>query len=152
MDPYLNSFRDIEQVYYLNKKGREKVGAEKVVTRNVQCKHTLMRNDVYIKYGCPKDWRNEFIVKTEEVNFIADAVFLVDGLQYFLEVDNQQKMRANKKKLENYYMFKELGNWQKYHKSFPTLIFYTVTEARKAQLQELNPGLDLLIFTVADLF
>jgi outer membrane receptor for Fe3+-dicitrate len=152
MDLYLNSFIDAEMVYYLNKKGREKVGAEKIVTRNQQCKHTLMRNDIYIKYGCPKDWRNEFPIKTKELNFIADAVFQVGEKQYFLEVDNQQKMRANKKKLENYLMFKEVGNWLKYHKSFPTLIFYTVTEARKAQLQELNPGLDLIVFTVADLF
>jgi hypothetical protein len=152
MDPYLNSFRDIEQIYYLNKAGRDKVGAEKVITRNAQFKHTLMRNDIYIKYGCPEVWRNEFELKTKEFRFVADAIFKVGEAQYFLEVDNQQKMKANKKKLENYLRFKNTASWQKYNKSFPTLIFYTVTEVRKAQLQEMNPGLDLVVFTVADLF
>lgn len=153
MDTYLNSFRDAEQVYYLNKVGRERVGAIKAIAKNSQYKHTLMRNDIYTHYGCPEMWENEYPIKTEELYFVTDALFMVDGIHYFLEVDNQQKMQENKKKLNNYYLFKNTQLVQsKNNGTFPTLIFYTVTETRKAQLLELNPGLDLIVYTIQDLF
>lgn len=153
LTPYLNSFRDIEQIYYLNKAGRDKVGALKTIAKTSSYKHTLMRNDIYVKYSCPKAWQNEYVLKADGLHFIADSVFMQEGQMYFLEVDNQQKMMENKKKLENYKRFKDTGLWQnKNGGTFPTLVFYTVSQTRKAQLQELNPGLNLLVYTVEDLF
>lgn len=149
----MNSFRDTEQVYYLNKAGRERVGAIKAIAKSSQYKHTLMRNDIYTHYGCPELWENEFTIQTEELHFVTDALFMVKDRQYFLEVDNQQKMQENKKKLNNYFLFKNTQRVQdKNNGLFPTLIFYTVTETRKAQLLELNPGLDLIVYTIQDLF
>ena len=153
MEPYLLSYIDSEQIYYLNKAGREAVGASKVITRNAQAKHTLMRNDIYIHFGCPEYWESELPIKTQGLHFIPDAVFVSNSKCYFLEVDNLQKMNANKNKLENYLKFKNTGLYQRQNNgAFPTLLFYTLTESRKAQLQELNPGLDLKVFTKKDLF
>lgn len=152
MDAYLNKFMDAEAVYYLNKVGRNTVGAEKIVTKNAQCQHTLMRNDIYIHFHCPEWWCSEYQIQTPDVSLIADAVFFSQNRYYFLEVDNQQKMTANKDKLFRYNTFKCSGLWQKNNNgSFPILLFYTLSEYRKSQLRELNPGLDLAIMTKKDL-
>lgn len=152
MEGYLNSHQDTEAIYYLNKVGRETVGAKKAVTRTAQTWHTLMRNDIYIHYHCPEVWANEFLINTPGLKFVADAVFLVEDQHYFLEVDNQQKMNANKDKLNNYFRFKSTELWQnKNNGSFPLILFYTLSATRKSQLQELNPGLDLKVLTKKDL-
>lgn len=152
MSQYLNSFLDKEYVYYLNKAGREMVGSNKVLTKSMNYQHTLMRNDIYIHFGMPTEWRNEYPIRSSKGNFITDAVFRVDGKHYFLEVDRCQKMKVNLQKLQSYFSFQETGLWQRSNNGeFPTLIFYTLTDTRKNQLQEVNPGLDLLTFTKKDL-
>lgn len=154
MEPLLNVFRYTEHIYYLNKTGRLAVGAEKEVTKAGNWTHTLMRNDIYIHYGCPEIWENEFEVKDGLISFFADAVFMAGGQAYFLEVDNQQKMKENKDKLLRYKAFKDGGRWQKSHNgNFPFLLFYTSSEARKAQIREMSPpGLDLKVLTSSDLY
>lgn len=143
---------EVEQVYYLNEAGRKMVGATKTITKNAQYKHVLMRNDIYIHYHCPVMWKNEYPIKLKDLHFIMDAVFFADNQYFFLEVDNQQKMTANKDKLTKYYKFKCSGLWQKQNSGhFPTLIFYTVSEHRKNQLLELTPDLNLIILTKKDL-
>lgn len=129
------------------------MGSSKVIAKTSSYKHTLMRNDMYVHFKCPEAWQNEYVIHAEGLHFIADSVFLQEGQMYFLEVDNQQKMMENKKKMENYKRFKDMELWQnKNGGTFPTLVFYTASQTRKAQLQELNPGLDLLVYTVGDLF
>jgi Replication-relaxation len=148
MDQYLNSFTDIEKVYYLNAAGRELAGAKKVVTKTSQYTHTLMRTDMYIHFGCPKHWINEYSLP----KLTADAVFMHEGRQYFLEVDHKQKLKANIHKLKEYFRFKETGLWQKKNNgTFPTVLFYTLTSTRKAQLLESDPGLNLQVITKEDL-
>jgi hypothetical protein len=102
LQTYTQHFRENEYIYYLNKAGRELVGCEKVITRNLQYHHILMRNDVYIHFGCPKIWQNEYKIPNPEFTIIPDAVFNSKGIQYFLEVDHLQKMKKNVEKLKRY--------------------------------------------------
>jgi hypothetical protein len=142
----------MENVYYLNKKGREFVGCEKVVTKTIQYEHTLMRNDIYIHFGCPKMWQSEYVIPTPDFTIKTDAVFSVKGVQYFLEVDRAQKMTKNLNKLERYKEFKEMELWQKRNGGrFPVVLFYTMKESRKEQFKLKNPGIELLVYTKKDL-
>lgn len=151
MEPYLNTFQDREAVYYLNKAGRDRVGSEKVIAKSSVYMHTLLRNDVYCHYR-PKDWRNEWEIKVDGHHIVSDAIFMMNGKHYLLEVDNQQKMIENKDKLERYFRFMESGIWQKRNKGeFPFILFYTLSDYRKAQLQEYNPGIPLTVLTKKDL-
>lgn len=153
MKEYLNHFRDGENIYYLNKKGREITGARKELSKAHQYEHILMRNDIYIHFRCPVHWRHEFPIVFDDVKFVADAVFQVGNQQYFLEVDRLQKMNSNFHKLKQYKRFKDSGLWQKKNEGrFPSVLFYTVTDSRKAQLLESNPSeLHLEVMTRKDL-
>lgn len=152
MEQYLNHFQDREMVYYLNKKGRELVGSTKIINKTLQFHHTLMRNDIYIHYNCPKQWRNEYTIVYPPHKIIADAVFRADGKDYFLEVDHLQKMGANKEKINLYKGFKESQLWQNRNNGmFPTLLYYTSSESRRNPLLELGNGLDFVVFTKKDL-
>lgn len=111
-----------------------------------------MKNDIYIHFGCPKLWEGEYTIPTDEFTIVTDAVFSVKGVQYFLEVDRLQKMSQNTEKLKKYYRFKEMNLWQKRNGGrFPVVLFYTGKEKRKHQLNELNPGLEMQIYTKRDL-
>lgn len=150
MEPYLHSFVEGESIYYLNKAGRDTIGSDKVVTRNSNYRHTLLRNDVYIYMKCPENWINEY--KIGETGIVADAIAVLNRKYYYIEVDNTQKMAVNKQKMEAYLQFKHSGVWEKYSKEpFPILLFYTVSEPRRHQLSELNPGLEMLVYTKKDL-
>lgn len=154
MKPYLNSFRDFENIYYLNKAGRELVGSPKVITKTVQYKHTLMRNDVYIHFDCPKMWINEHKIPLDSKrSIVTDALFQIGGDQYFLEVDNLQKMKVNFQKLHLYKELYDMGKWQHSNQGrFPVILFYTNTISRKSQLLEKKPiGLHLHAMTKKDL-
>lgn len=156
LSPYLNSFQDVEKIYYLNKAGRARTGATKVINKTVQYKHTLMKNDIYLFFSCKElIWRDEFTINCDvEGSFVADACFIINGQYYFLEVDHKQKMSTNIHKLNRYFRFMKTERWQKNNKSgtFPILLFYTASENRKVQLQEANPGLDLQVITTTDLY
>lgn len=140
MSEYLNNFMDKERIFYLNKKGRQITGARKELSKAHQYAHTLMRNDVYIHFNCPKMWQHEFTIRFDDVKFVADAVFQVGNQQYFLEVDRLQKMNSNFHKLKQYKRFKDTGLWQKKNDGrFPSVLFYTVTDSRRFQLLEKTP-------------
>lgn len=148
---YVNHFRDVENIYYLNKVGRDLVGSKKAVTKSLQFQHTIMRGDMYIHFKQPKRWTNEYEIKAEP-KIVCDAVFETGGYQYFLEVDRMQKMSTNIEKLKSYFRFKLTNKWQLSNSgNFPILLFYTATDSRKAQLQEMNPGLQLQVLTKKDL-
>lgn len=152
LEKYISHFRAFEYIYYLNKAGRELVGCEKVITKTLQYEHTIMRNDIYIHYGCPKLWQNEYKIPNPEFTIIPDAVFHADGKMYFLEVDREQKLKVNIDKLNKYHRFKEMGLWQRQNRGeFPLVLFYTTKESRKHQLTASNPGIELKIYTKEDL-
>jgi hypothetical protein len=136
----------------LNKAGREFVGSTKIVTKTLQWEHVVMKNDIYIHFDKPKLWANEIQLVNPEFTIIPDASFSVKGQQYFLEVDREQKMKANMEKLLQYKRFQDLGLWQKRNGGrFPIVLFYTNKEIRKHQLMESNPGINLQTLSKKDL-
>lgn len=147
MEQYLNSFRDGENIYYLNKEGRERVNATRVLKKTTQARHYIMRNSLYIAYDCPSTWKNEIKFEVpKQVRVIADAYFIKDKRYHIVEVDHTQKMAKNKNKVERYRKLMELGVFEEP----PLFIWITTTELRSKQLTELCEGLDIQIFTVKD--
>lgn len=147
IEDYVSSFRDNEKVYYLNKEGRERVGCKKILKRSNQFRHYIMRNDIFIAYGCPQTWKQEVKLNVKGVaTIIADALFTENGKYHIVEIDHEQKMSANRLKMEKYRKFIECGVFEKK----PKFTWYTTTEYRRNQLQKLCEGLDCNIFTVSD--
>lgn len=148
-----------KNVYYLSSKGREIIGSEQEVKWSLQVDHSLMRNDMYIFYHAPNDWRCE-----ERVDFmyqegltrierfiVPDATFTVGGVYHFLEVDNTQSMLDNKKKIQVYSHLAPAIEKQFSQK--PVLVFYTLTEFRKNKLLTLcqESEVSCKIYTKQDL-
>ncbi|WP_082153647.1 replication-relaxation family protein [Bacillus sp. LL01] len=144
---YVSSFRDSEAVYYLNGEGRERVGAKKVRKKSTTAQHYIMRNAVYIAFGCPATWRNEMRLGVKgKVNVICDAYFVREKRYYIVEVDNTQKMAKNRSKVERYRKLISLGVFEQP----PQFIWITTTEYRRKQLLALCEGLDVKVFTAKD--
>jgi Replication-relaxation len=134
---YVNRKALKEYVYYLNKKGAEMIGGQVTVTGNSPLQHIVMRNDIYIFYHYPHDWKVEaktrWIEGGKEYSIVSDARFTYHGQMYFLEVDIQQKMAENKRKVEKYaYLFRFIERQQI---GEPILLWYTVSEVKKRQLE-----------------
>jgi hypothetical protein len=147
MENYINSFRDGENIYYLNNEGRERVNANKVFKKTTQARHYIMRNSIYIAYGNPSTWKNEMKLEVpKEVKVIADALFKRDKRYHIVEIDHTQKMTKNKGKMERYRKLIELSVFEKP----PVFIWMTTTELRRKQLAKLCEGLDCQIFTIKD--
>lgn len=147
IEEYVSSFRDNEKVYYLNKEGRERVGCKKILKRSNQFRHYIMRNDIYIAYGCPQSWKQEVKMNVQGIaSSIADALFTENGKYHIVEIDHEQKMSANRLKMDKY---RKLIDCHVFEKQ-PKFIWYTTTEYRRQQLQKLCDGLDCNIFTVSD--
>jgi hypothetical protein len=144
-----------EKVIYLNKKGREFIASDKEEARvNDKTLHALMRNEVYIHFQCPADWKNESPIEisltgpyksdivvngtslTPKKRIVPDAKFSRNGYVHLIEVDNERKMIDNKKKIESY---REL--LAEYKDGIPILYFFTKTEHRKKQLKEWLKGI-----------
>lgn len=145
MSPFVHSFREGENIYYLSREGREYVGAEKVRKKTPQVKHFLMRNDAYIFFQRPSTWQTEIKVKdtANDVSVIPDAIFQRQNKHYFLEVDHIQKMIVNQSKIDKY---KKLANKIKF-----CLVWITTTEYRKKRLTTLCKGLDVQIYTLEEM-
>jgi hypothetical protein len=147
MNEWLSSFRDGETIYYLNKEGRERVNSNKIRKKTIQARHYIMRNDIYIAFGCPSSWKNEVKLEVKgHVKVIADALFHKDNRYYIVEVDHQQKMSKNRNKIERYRKLIDLDVFKKP----PFFIWVTTTEYRRKQLQKMCEGLDFRVFTVND--
>lgn len=147
MSEYLYSFRKDENIYYLSKEGRERVGCEKVLKKTAQVEHYLMRNDLYIALGCPADWKSE--VKLEipaVVSVIADAFFVRSGVYCIIEIDHIQKMTVNREKVKKYRKLLELGVFEKP----PVFIWMTTTEYRRKELTKLCEGMDVRVYLKTD--
>lgn len=144
-----------EKVMYLNKKGREFIASEKgEIQVNQHTLHSLLRNEVYMHFQCPADWKNESPLETkinaqtsgiifnsslplmEKKKVICDAVFKRNGYLYLIEVDNERKMIDNQKKIGAY---REV--LPAYKDETPILYFFTKTESRKRKLAEWLKGI-----------
>ena len=150
LSEYLSCVRDGDQsIYYLNKNGREYVDCEKVRKKGGHVQHVVMRNEIWLHFKCPKDWRNEVKISDEKTSVVADAVFTRNGFYNFLEVDNLQSMKENRAKINRY---KELlDSLVKQFGYFPTLVWLTTTEHRRKQLESACNGLNFKVFTINDI-
>jgi hypothetical protein len=140
----ITSFRQHEKIYYLAKKGRDVIGVDKEVVKNSQVDHYLMRGDIYIYVGCPKDFKVEFeyhfkgainqngIVMKKDMFVRSDGYFLKNNVPCFVEVDNTQSMKENRIKLERY---KQLTHYLGSHVT-PVIVFYTLSETRQQKLKQ----------------
>ena len=135
------------KIYYLSDKGKQVIGSGKGKLKKSQIIHTLMRNDLYINLGMPKDWKKEIPLKmNKEVLLIADAMFTQNGVNHFVEIDNKQSMKNNREKILKYSKI-----FPAIHKQFghhPVLIWYTFSEIRKEKLKEActKAGLKFIVY------
>ncbi len=137
---YTHTKRIGEDVYYLNKHGAELIGGEATIRRNSPLEHIVMRNDIYIFYHYPNDWKAEAKTRwkegSKEYSVVSDARFTYHGQMYFLEVDITQKMVENKRKIERYaYLFRFI---QRQQLGEPVLLFYTVSQMKKRQIEAIT--------------
>lgn len=147
MSDYLHSVRLDEKVYYLNAYGREMVGANKVVKKTAQIEHYLMRNDLYLAYGCPTTWEQEIkLTVAGKVSVVADAVFNVGNRYHICEIDRTQRMAENHAKIHKYRELLSLGVFE----LKPKFIWLTTTEYRRKQLAKMCEGLDVKIYVVSE--
>ena len=151
--PYTHQFyHDKAKVIYLNKEGRQLIGSTKEVKKSPLIAHTLLRNEAFIHFGCPLDWRTEhpltkqetalsgFQIKVEglslkqEKKVIADAVFSRNGYLYIIEIDHTRNMADNRKKIELYReILPSLEN--------PLLYLFTGSDDRKRKLAAWMKGM-----------
>jgi hypothetical protein len=147
MSSYLSNFYDGQKIYYLSKEGREKINCNIIRTKITTAKHYLMRNDLYIHLKQPTNWRNEVkMISGEgtkgEIVIVADAHFIQDGKHHIIEIDNQQKMKKNKIKIDKYRRLIERNSF----KGMPKIYWVTTTDYRMNSLLDLCEGLDVTVF------
>lgn len=149
MKTYLNCFRHIDNVYYLNKKGRDRIGSDLVRHKPQQTEHILMRNEVYLHYK-PKVWKIERPILVNNKPFlIPDVTMELNNEVVFLEVDVTQKMLQNKKKVEKY---KELQDRMRRNgRKPPVLMWITSSEYRRKKLTEFCKDLNYVVLTKDDI-
>lgn len=153
MEEYLSVIRDGENIYYLNAAGRALVNCDKVRKSTGNVQHYIMRNYVYIAFGCPSSWRNEMRIrsegatKKENVTCVADALFKQGDVFTVVEVDNTQTMKKNQAKIEKYRILKQRGT---FGMIAPKFIWITTSAHRRDELTKLSEGLNTQVFTLAD--
>lgn len=153
LSTYLMNIREgYQSVYYLSKEGRDYVGCEKIRKKGGHVQHTIMRNEMWLHYGCPPDWKSEIKVSDGRTQVIVDAMFMKTLQYHFLEVDHTQTMKENRIKIERYKALMENGLIAKKLGHFPTVVWLTTTELRRKQLQETCKGLpSVKVYTLADI-
>lgn len=150
MNDLLSSFQLEEKVYYLSAKGRKEIGSTTIRRRTLHTQHTLLRNEVYLRYR-PEYWRVEFPIKWADKAIIPDAIFKRDGQFIFLEVDHTQAMAQNEKKIALYRELRETQIFQKKHAHFPTILYVTVSEYRQKNLRAFLNEIKAEILTFKEL-
>lgn len=147
---YVTSFRiGYDTIYYLNPLGRIYVDCDKVrrITNNVE--HTIMRNNFWVFSNCPIDWKNEVKLTHGKTTIVSDSMFTRNGFVHFLEVDNVQKMKVNKEKVKRYremydLLLKDFGY-------YPTIVWLTTTELRKANIEKACEGMKVKVYTIDEI-
>lgn len=137
MSPYLRSIREgYQSTYYLSKEGKAYVGCEKIRKRGGHVKHAIMRNEFWLFYGCPHDWKSEVKVSDGKTTVIVDAMFQKSLQYHFLEVDHTQTMKENRNKIKRYAELANNGLINQKLGHFPMIVWLTSSEMRKNQLLE----------------
>ena len=150
LSDYLSSTRNgYETIYYLNSLGRLYVDCDKVRKKGGHMQHTVMRNELWLYFKCPADWKNEVKISNGSTTIIVDGMFSRNGFTHFLEVDNLQTMKENRDKIKRYQelmpgVVKQLGY-------YPTVVWLTTTELRRKQLEVSCGGLKCQVFTMDDI-
>lgn len=150
MQDYVASYRDGENIYYLNNNGRARVNCSKVRKKTPNVTHFLLRNNLYLELGKPARWRNEIKIvskgKTKEdtVSIQADAIFERNKQLYIVEVDNLQSMQNNSSKIKTYRI---LLQRKAFGTTTPIFIWATTSEYRRNKLLELNKDLNCKVYT-----
>jgi hypothetical protein len=153
MREWLSSFRggDGELIFYLNKKGREKVGAKKERSKLSDATHYLMRNDAFIHFKST-EWANELKFEVpNQVTIIPDSYFMTNMRRYFLEVDHTQSMTKNREKIEKYKKLKSINVLQERLRYFPTLIWITTSKTRSKEILKCSEGLETKVILWDDI-
>ncbi len=154
MKSYLSNFREgYDTIYYLNKEGREYIGANVVRKKNMQIHHYLMRSEFYIFSGMPENFETEIEVSDGCTRVICDAWFWKGERANFLEVDNEQSMVENRKKIERYkkiYQSRIFQDSEDYG-YFPKLNWLTTSDYRKRKIISYCSGLPYSVFTLKDI-
>ncbi|MFD2615717.1 replication-relaxation family protein [Paenibacillus gansuensis] len=150
MAEYLSSFFLDEKVYYLNAHGRKTIGSTTIRRRTIQIHHTLIRNQVYVRFRPTELWKPEHVIKWDDKQLVTDATFRLNGQYVFLEVDVTQPMAANERKIELYRELRESGRWQQKYGVFPSILYVTVSEYRQKRLRAIMGDLKAEVLTVAD--
>ncbi|MGM7719453.1 replication-relaxation family protein [Metabacillus sp. Hm71] len=152
-ETYIHSYEIKGKVFYLNTSGRKLIGSTNEVKQNQQIVHTLLRNEVFIQYGCPEDWANEVKLEYEVENtnqiigligsnsiqqnkyIIPDAVFRQNNVLQLVEIDHTRHMVDNQKKLSRY--AEAIPQLKKKLNHTPILKIYTTTEDRKKKWKDM---------------
>ena len=153
LSEYLSSVRNgYQSIYYLNKRGRAYVECDKIRKNGGHVYHAIMRNDMWLYYGCPPDWRNEIKVSDGKSSVIVDAMFTKSLRYHFLEVDRMQSMSENRAKIKRYIELVSNGKLAESLGHVPTLVWLTTTELRRKQLQDACKALPVTkVFTIDDI-
>ncbi len=150
LSEYLSSIRDgYESIYYLNNLGRLYVDCDKVRKKGGHVQHTIMRNEFWLFYKCPRDWTNEVKISDGNTNIIVDGMFSQNGFKHFLEVDNLQTMKQNREKIKRYSLLME--SLVKQMGYYPTVVWLTTTELRRKQLEESCGGLKCKVYSINEI-
>lgn len=147
MDEFISSFtNDRKYVYYLNKDGRERVGATKIRKKTAMINHFLMRNDLYIALGRPSSWKNEvkITIPNTKISIVSDSIFVSNKIHHFVEVDYKQTISKNTVKIKRY---QQLAS---FNPQF-ALIWITTTPYRKKKLLSLCEGLNVQVYLWDDI-
>lgn len=150
MGEWVSSFRDTENVFYLNKSGRERIGATTVRQKISPVTHYLMRNDLFI-HGKPSIFKPELKITVGDTCLIPDVWMKMNDAYYFVEVDNTQRMVKNSQKIEKYKKIKETGAFQHKYGYFPRILWLTALESRKKSLSEMSVELESKVILWEDI-
>ena len=153
LSPFLKNIRDgYQSIYYLNKEGREYVGCEKIRKKGGHVQHTIMRNEMWLFYGCPPDWKSEIKVTDGKTTLVTDAMFMKMLQYHFLEIDHTQTMKENRDKILRYKELAQDGLIAQKLGHFPTVVWLTTTELKRTQLKEACKGLpSVKVYTLSDI-
>lgn len=155
LKPYIHeTFIGKEKIIYLNKAGRDLIGSSKEIKKTPLLEHSLLRNEVYLYFNCPLDWKTEctFEIETAAPNtlemkikglkpvakkkIVSDAAYVRNGYLHLIEIDNTRNMKDNKKKIELYAEI--MPSIRKY---VPVLLFFTLSNLRKKKLENWCNGM-----------
>src|SRR5690625_4707994 len=86
-DRFISSVRREQKIYYLSNRGKERIGSNQSRLQRNKIKHTLMRNDLYIKLNMPSDWKKEVPVNLNNEKLIHDALYMKNIKYIFVYID-----------------------------------------------------------------